>query len=86
MKFTVEIAEILFEQVDTTYYGADGCACGCRGKYVSAKKNPVTARKRLAFVNHNLHKAHFFGNGVEVANSDTRVTRVYFVDGITRYN
>lgn len=77
---------IRFEEVDKTYNGETGCACGCGGDYIDADANPSLTRRRITLINNNLNRAYFFGNGVELANdSYTRVTRLYFKDGI-RYN
>lgn len=40
--------------IDQTYSGKDGCACGCAGSY--AESDSVATKKRLAKINQNLDK------------------------------
>lgn len=70
-----------------TYRGDLGCACGCGGNYYDADdvSNAQEVSRRIKYVLRGIAqgKAEFFDNGVEVANpSYTRVTRLYFKDGI----
>jgi len=77
---------IKISDVEKTYNGATGCACGCGGDYSEASNTRVTT-KRVNLINKAIiaGKAEFFGNGVEAANEDhTRVIRVYFIDGVTK--
>lgn len=81
------VENILAIDIDRTYRGATGCACGCGGNYYDAtdEKNAAEVARRIKYVLRGIKngKAEFFGNGVEVANpSYTRVTRIYFKDGV----
>jgi hypothetical protein len=85
-KMTVELK---FENVTRTYNGGTGCACGCTGSYTDVEGNSkemMTAKKRLNFINKNLHRVaalHWEDESCyEVENeSGTRVTRVYVKAG-----
>lgn len=87
MTVETSTSTILFEDVKQTYRGKTGCACGCNGKYFYADNE----KHQLEVVKHYKHiiravadgTAEFFGNGIEIANTAyTRVTRIYFNDGI----
>jgi hypothetical protein len=83
----IDALGIKFEEVEQTYNGDTGCACGCGGDYTKANDNVTLTKKRLTIINKAIieGRAEFFGNGVEVANeSYTRVTRIYFVDGVSK--
>lgn len=74
--------------IEKTYRGKTGCACGCGGDYIYfGDTDSVT--KILKHYNYIVRgikqgKALFFGNGVEVENpSGTSVTRIYFSKGIS---
>lgn len=81
------VTEIAMSDIDRTYRGDTGCACGCGGNYydINDVQNQDEVNRRIKYVLRGIRdgKAEFFGNGVEVANpSYTRVTRLYFKDGI----
>ena len=81
------VTEIAMSDIDRTYRGDTGCACGCGGNYydIDDAQNQDEVNRRVKYVLRGIRdgKAEFFGNGVEVANpSYTRVTRLYFKDGI----
>lgn len=81
------VSELLASDFDRTYRGDTGCACGCGGNYydVTDLQNEAEVNRRIKYVVRGIRegKAEFFGNGVEVANpSYTKVTRIYFKDGI----
>lgn len=81
------VSELLVSDFDRTYRGDTGCACGCGGNYydIDDAQNQDEVNRRVKYVLRGIRdgKAEFFGNGVEVANpSYTRVTRIYFKDGI----
>lgn len=78
---------IALVDLDKTYRGNTGCACGCGGEYydINDAQNKAEVNRRIKYVLRGIRegKAEFFGNGVEVANpSYTKVTRLYFKDGI----
>jgi hypothetical protein len=86
-KEAIDAIGIKLEEVERTYNGETGCACGCGGDYTEANENVSLTKKRLSIVNKAIieGRAEFFGSGVEVTNKDyTRVTRIYFVDGINK--
>jgi hypothetical protein len=81
------VTEVALVDVDRTYRGDTGCACGCGGEYydINDAQNEAEVNRRIKYVLRGIRegKAEFFGNGVEVANpSYTKVTRLYFKDGI----
>jgi len=81
------VTEVALVDVEKTYRGDTGCACGCGGEYydIDDTQNEAEVNRRIKYVLRGIRegKAEFFGNGVEVANpSYTKVTRLYFKDGI----
>ena len=81
------VTEVSLVDVEKTYRGDTGCACGCGGEYydINDAQNEAEVNRRIKYVLRGIRegKAEFFGNGVEVANpSYTKVTRLYFKDGI----
>ena len=81
------VTEVALVDLDRTYRGNTGCACGCGGEYydINDAQNEAEVNRRIKYVLRGIRegKAEFFGNGVEVANpSYTKVTRLYFKDGI----
>ena len=81
------VTEVALVDVHRTYRGDTGCACGCGGEYydINDAQNEAEVNRRIKYVLRGIRegKAEFFGNGVEVANpSYTKVTRLYFKDGI----
>lgn len=81
------VTEVALVDVEKTYRGDTGCACGCGGEYydIDDAQNEAEVNRRIKYVLRGIRegKAEFFGNGVEVANpSYTKVTRLYFKDGI----
>ena len=81
------VTEVSLVDVEKTYRGDTGCACGCGGEYydINDLQNEAEVNRRVKYVLRGIRegKAEFFGNGVEVANpSYTKVTRLYFKDGI----
>ena len=81
------VTEVALVDVDRTYRGDTGCACGCGGEYydINDAQNEAEVNRRIKYVLRGIRegKAEFFGNGIEVANpSYTKVTRLYFKDGI----
>ena len=53
-KISTIVSKIAVEDVETTYSGKQGCACGCDGDYYSFEENPVIATKRLQKINARL--------------------------------
>lgn len=87
------VTTIDFADVEKTYRGKTGCACGCGGAYLytqyaeNAENNAKHFKSIISAIKNNKATLEFFGCGVEVANpSYTTVTRLYFKDGIEYYN
>jgi hypothetical protein len=79
---------IKLEDVERTYNGRTGCACGCGGTYTEENVICTTTKKRVNFVNRNLDRLEDFGFCVEVVTPNTnpdgefdRVTRIYLKKG-----
>ena len=53
-KISTIVSKIAVEDVETTYSGKQGCACGCGGDYYSFEENLVIATKRLQKINARL--------------------------------
>lgn len=81
------IEKITIDDIEQTYRGKVGCACGCGGNYYETKEQQLDEiNKHIKYVNKNLRNAIFFGSGVEVSNpAYTQVTRLYFNDGTLMY-
>jgi hypothetical protein len=78
--------------IDRTYRGKTGCACGCGGDYFDAVNAEhaaqITKHSKYIFsgIKNKKEGIEFFGCGVELASpSYTTVTRIYFKDGIEYY-
>lgn len=48
------VTKIAIEDIDKTYNGDQGCACGCGGEYIDADTNHELAAKHLARINARL--------------------------------
>ena len=75
--------------IDRTYRGKTGCACGCGGDYfdvINAEHSAEVAKHTkhiVSGIKNNKKGLEFFGCGVELASpSYTTVTRIYFKDGV----
>lgn len=84
-----DVTEIALEDIKQTYRGDVGCACGCGGDYMypANEEDAPNIFKHLKYINRGIKSENkgleFFGSGVEVSNpSYTKVTRIYFKDGI----
>ena len=87
MKVT-RIEKITIEDVERTYRGDLGCACGCGGDYFDTdnEEHKAEIEKHIKYVNSRINEMGSFGNGVEVTNpSYTKATRLYFKDGVRVY-
>ena len=87
--------EINLSQIEKTYRGRNGCACGCQGDYYSLNEQNVDAekvskeiQKHIKYVNKNIDRAQLFIFGrnnrvcLELKNpSGTQVTRLYLNKG-----
>ena len=78
--------------IDHTYRGKTGCACGCGGDYFEVTNaehsTEVTKHTKHIFGAIKNRKAgvEFFGCGVELPSpSYTSVTRIYFKDNVEYY-
>jgi hypothetical protein len=82
---TTIVTKISIEDIEKTYNGEQGCACGCGGDYMYTNETPATAAKHIAKIN-----ARLKSNSSDVENGGnyfsiegvTRATRIYFKDGI----
>jgi hypothetical protein len=77
------INKITMEQIEMSYRGKSGCACGCGGDYlyIEVAANEKEIAKHINYINNNLMDANFFGTGVEVyAPNGNTVTRLYFTE------
>jgi hypothetical protein len=90
---STDVATIDFTDIEKTYRGKTGCACGCGGNYLYTKyeenveNNTKHYKSIISAIKNKKVTLEFFGCGVEVANpSYTTVTRLYFKDGIEYYN
>lgn len=88
--FATDVTAIDFADVEKTYRGKTGCACGCGGDYTDIfnEEDSANVIKHFKYINAGIKKGNagleFFGNGVEVSNpSYTSVTRIYFVSGVS---
>jgi hypothetical protein len=86
------VTTIDFADIKSTYNGKTGCACGCGGNYFetefaeNAEVNTKHYKSIISAIKNNKATLEFFGCGVEVANpSYTKVTRIYFKDGVEYY-
>ena len=82
------VTELLATDFDKTYRGDVGCACGCGGNYydIDDATQAAEVNRRVKYVLRGVAngEAQFFSSGVEVYNpSETKVTRLYFVDGVS---
>lgn len=87
MKVT-RLEKITIEDVERTYRGDLGCACGCGGDYFDTDNEGHKAEieKHIKYVNSRIKEMESFGNGVEVTNpSYTKATRLYFKEGVRVY-
>ena len=87
MKVT-RVEKITIEDVERTYRGDLGCACGCGGDYfdTSNEEHKAEIEKHIKYVNSRIKEMGSFGNGVEVTNpSYTKATRLYFKEGVRVY-
>ena len=82
------VQQIAITDIDRTYRGDVGCACGCGGDYFDVTNNEHLAEinKHLNYINQRLQRALPFGCGVEVTNpADTKATRIYLKEGVVIY-
>lgn len=82
------VEKVTLEDIERTYRGKTGCACGCGGEYYDIDNSEHLAEitKHLKYVNSKIAEAGFFGNGVELNNpAYTKVTRLYFKEGVRFY-
>ena len=82
------IDKITIEDIDRTYRGKVGCACGCGGEYYDFDnaEHVDEINKHIKYINSKLAEAGFFGTGVELSNpAYTKVTRLYFKEGVRFY-
>jgi hypothetical protein len=87
MKVT-RVDKITIEDVERTYRGDLGCACGCGGDYFDTdnEEHKAEIEKHIKYVNSRIKEMGSFGNGVEVTNpSYTKATRLYFKEGVRVY-
>lgn len=87
MKVT-RVDKITIEDVERTYRGDLGCACGCGGDYFETnnEEHKAEIEKHIKYVNSRIKEMGSFGNGVEVTNpSYTKATRLYFKEGVRVY-
>ena len=75
--------------INNSYRGKTGCACGCNGDYFYTEKAEDAAEIAKHFkhisggIKNRKKGLEFFGSGVELASpSYTTVTRIYFKDGV----
>jgi hypothetical protein len=82
------VTKISIDDINCTYYGEQGCACGCGGEYQHPENGGdelATALKHLAEIN-----ARLKSNAATVQQASsyfsiegaTRATRIYFKNGI----
>ena len=87
---TTLVTKISMADIETTYNGEQGCACGCGGDYFTPAENLEIATKRLNKINARLKsKPSDVENGHSYLSLEgaTRATRVYLIKGITyRFN
>ena len=83
--------EITLDQVEQTYRGRNGCACGCGGEYynlddknINPEKVSKEIEKHIKHINKNISRVKVFVLGrnnevcLELENpSGTSVTRIY---------
>lgn len=83
--YNVETIDI--NDIEQTYIGKSGCACGCNGDYTKAEDNMSLTQRRLNKILTNIDDSNaveMFNSGAEWHNEDeSRVTRIYFNDGVT---
>ena len=82
------VQEIALTDIDRTYRGDVGCACGCGGDYfdVTNDEHIAEIKKHLKYINQRLKDALPFGSGIEVTNpAYTKATRVYLKEGTVIY-
>ena len=86
------VTTIDFADIEKTYRGKTGCACGCGGDYLetqfaeNAEANTKHYKSIISAIKNEKTTLEFFGCGVEVSNpSYTTVTRLYFKDGVEYY-
>ena len=80
------VTKIAIEDIETTYNGEQGCACGCGGDYATPADNLEVATKRLGRINARLKSKHSdvdAGGNYFSLEGDTRATRVYFHNNIS---
>lgn len=46
-----------FKDINQTYNGKTGCACGCAGDYTNEGDTTTKVLKRMAFIEKNIHRA-----------------------------
>jgi len=85
---TTIVTKISIEDIEKTYNGEQGCACGCGGDYMYTNETPATAAKHIAKINARLKSnssdVENGGNYISIEGA-TRATRIYLKDGI-RFN
>lgn len=80
------VTKISIEDIEKSYNGNQGCACGCNGEYIYANENLELVAKHLAKINARL-KSNPMGVDAEYNYASiegaTRATRVYFKKGVS---
>jgi len=75
---------IKMQDVNETYRGKTGCACGCGGDYATTEENANSVKRRVNFINKNIGSPSLIVDTYEDETiyelenaSGSRVTRVY---------
>lgn len=87
MKVT-RLKEIDLADIERTYRGDVGCACGCGGDYYTAgeEAHAKEVAKHVKYVNARVENAEVNGTYAGAENpAYTKATRLYFIEGVRYY-